>query len=128
MRAEDPDDATVYDERAARITLDRTAPVLSLTTPVPESFVSAARPVHGSIADPHLLESVLTVTPAGGATTELARHSRARNDEDLASLAALGDGPHTLDFTASDLAENRAEVTVPFTIDSTPPLARLLEG
>ena len=80
------------------------------------------------LSEPRFISAgyLLTVTPAGGAPTELARDSRARNDEDLAPLAAFGDGPHTLDATASDLAENRAEVTVPFTIDSTPPIARLI--
>jgi subtilase family serine protease/flagellar hook assembly protein FlgD len=127
LRAEDPDDAAVHEEQTARVTLDRTPPALSITTPAPASLTSAARPVRGSIGDARLVEYVLSITPGGGAPSELARDSHARSDEVLAPLADFGDGPYTLELVASDLAENQASLTVPFTIDSTPPQAALLE-
>jgi subtilase family serine protease/flagellar hook assembly protein FlgD len=127
LRAEDPDDPAVHEEQSARVTLDRTPPALSITTPASTSLMSAGRPVRGSVDDAHLVEYVLSITPGGGAPSELARDSRARSDEVLAPLAGFGDGPHTLELVASDLAENQASMTVPFTIDSTPPHAALLD-
>ena len=121
LRAESPDDATVYEEQTVRVLLDKTKPALAVSRPIAGAYVPADARVQGSVADAHLLEYVLSVTPGGGAAVELARDSRPRSDAPLASLAQLSDGPHALTLSAEDLAENRESVTVAFQIDSGPP-------
>ncbi len=121
LRAESPDDAAVHEEQTVRVVLDKTPPTLAITRPAEGAYVPADARVQGSVADAHLLEYVLSVTPGGGAPVELTRDSRPRSDAPLASLAQLSDGPHTLTLSASDLAENQQSLTISFQIDSGPP-------
>jgi CARDB/FlgD Ig-like domain/WD40-like Beta Propeller Repeat len=126
LRAEEPDDASVYAEQSVALILDKTPPALSVETPASGAYVPPDRPVHGSVTDPRLVEYVLTVVPGGGEPVEIARDSHAKQSEDLGSLLRFGDGPHYLRLVASDLAENQATLLVPFTIDSSPPVAKLV--
>lgn len=121
LRAESPDQPEVYEEQTIRLFVDSTPPTIGVSRPVPGAWVPADARVHASVADAHLLEYVLSVTPGGGSEIELARGSRARNDEALASLTRFSDGPHTLALTASDQAENQSALGFAFSIDSSPP-------
>ena len=123
LRAEDPAAASVSEERSVGLTLDRTAPALTVTRPADGAVVAAASDVVGSVEDLHLLQYRLDAPTAAG--LELARGSESRSDAALASLAALADGPHTLVLSATDRAENEARREVSCVVDSRPPRAAI---
>ncbi len=125
LRAESPDQPEVYEEQTIRLVVDATPPAVAVSRPSAGSYVPADARVRASIADAHLREYVLIVTPGGGPAVEIARGSQARSDEALASLARFSDGPHTLSLTASDQAENESQLTLAFSIDSSPPEAAI---
>ena len=115
----EPNDATVE--------LDGTAPVVALDEPAAQGFVTPAGGVVGSIADPHLTSWSIALATAGAPSSwsELARGSSAPTDPQLASLLGRVDGDHLLRVQAADAAGNAAEIVVPFTIDSQPPVVTL---
>ena len=125
IRAEDPQVATVYEERTTRLVVDRTPPTIAIVRPAAGGFAPNTSWVHGSVADAHLADFTVTATPAGGTAVELVHAFQARTDADIAALGPLADGPHTLVVVATDLAENEARVEVPFVVDSTPPRASI---
>lgn len=122
LRAEAPGDAAVYEEQTVPVVVDTSPPALAISRPAEGAYVPADTRVQASIADAHLLEYILGVTPGGGPPAELARDSRPVTDAPLVSLAQLSDGPHSLTLAASDLAENQATLSVSFHVDSGPPL------
>jgi subtilase family serine protease/Tol biopolymer transport system component len=121
IRAEDPDVATVYEERATRLVLDRTPPSVVIARPAVGGYAPSTAWVRGSVSDAHLAEYRVTATPAGGVPVDLAHAFEGKADADLAPLGPLAEGPHTLLVVAADLAENETRLDVPFVVDSTPP-------
>jgi len=121
VRAEDPSVATVYEEKAIRLDLDRMPPQVAVTRPAPDAIVSPSASVRGSVTDRNLAEFALAATPVGGAAVELFQGLQSLTDADLAPLAALTDGPHVLRIAARDAAENETGLDVPFLVDATPP-------
>lgn len=100
---------------AGRIRLDTTAPVIVATRPAagepvaPRARVSLTVDDDGTIEQSGLLVDGQPVVQAEGVIKQ------------LADLSALTPGPHTATFWVRDMAGNRSEQTVPFTIDPTPP-------
>ncbi len=100
---------------AGRIRLDTTAPVIVATRPAagepvaPRARVSLTVDDDGTIEQSGLLVDGQPVVQAEGVIKQ------------LADLSALAPGPHTATFWVRDMAGNRSEQTVPFTIDPTPP-------
>ena len=126
IRVEDPADVGAPQEQAVAFFLDRTAPEVVVERPAISAFVSRSQTVRGSVTDARLSSYLIEATPEGGVTVELGRGSQSRIGEDLASLALLADGPHTLIISAEDAAENRTQVQIPFVLDSLGPVAQLL--
>jgi flagellar hook assembly protein FlgD len=121
IRAEDPDVATVYEERSTRLVVDRTPPSVVIARPAVSGFAPSTAWVRGSVGDAHLAEYTITATPAGGVPVDLAHAFEGKDNVDLAPLGPLSEGPHTLLVVAADLAENETRLDVPFVVDSTPP-------
>ena len=100
---------------AGRIRLDTTAPVIVATRPAagepvaPRARVSLTVDDDGTIEQSGLVVDGQPVMQAEGVIKQ------------LADLSALTPGPHTATFWVRDMAGNRSEQTVSFTIDPTPP-------
>ena len=124
---EAPDGAGAPEERTVPVVVDATLPVIDVEQPADAAQVRPVVAVHGSVDDANLVEYTVAATPAGGQRVELSRGVQNRRDEDLASLAILGDGPHVLSVLAVDAAENEARTEVPIVVDSIPPTVRLHE-
>lgn len=126
IRVEDPAGVSPPQEEMIPLTLDRTPPVIAVETPMAEALMRRDANVLGFVSDPLLSQYVVTDFPAaGGDPIELSRGAKSPQNHNLGSLAALGDGRHTLFVRAEDAAENRAAVDVPFAIDSVPPVVAL---
>lgn len=124
VRAEDPEVATVYEEKTLRVDLDRTPPKVAIARPTPDGFASPASAIRGSVTDRNLALFTVSVAHAGSALVELARGSyEVPAERDLAPLSSLAEGPHALRVVASDRAENETRIDRPFQVDATPPRA-----
>jgi subtilase family serine protease/flagellar hook assembly protein FlgD/fibronectin type 3 domain-containing protein len=126
IRVEDPGGVGGPQEQAVAFGLDRTPPQVLIERPAPGVFLTRGQQVRGTVSDDRLSLYVVEATPEGGAPVELLRGSQSRIAADLAPLTVLTDGPHTLTVRAEDEGENRAQAEVGFTMDSLPPVARLL--
>ena len=126
VRAEDPDVATVYEEKTIRVDLDRTPPKVVIARPAPDGFASPASAVRGSVTDRTLAQFAVSVASAGSPLVELVRSSQeVTSERDLAPLSSLAEGPHALRVVASDRAENETQLDRPFQVDATPPRAAI---
>ena len=100
---------------AGRIRLDTTAPVIVATRPAsgdpvaPEARVSLTVDDDGTIEQSGLLVDGQPVVVAEGVMKQ------------QADLSALPLGPHTATFWVRDMAGNRSEQSIPFSIDPTAP-------
>src|SRR5262249_51045802 len=90
-----------------------------------KGYASRSEVVRGSIQDARLSSFVVEAVGTDQTAIELAKG--AQNETDLeASLQGLAEGAYDLRAVAEDAAENRKVVTIPFTIDDTPPEVQLL--
>jgi hypothetical protein len=121
IRVEDSVGTAPSQEATAGVTVDRAPPAIVVDHPVSGAFALRNTPVHGLVQDPHLSGYVLTARSSLDGPVELARGGQNRTDFDLASFASLLDGSYVLTVSADDAAENRTDLDVPFTLDSTPP-------
>ena len=100
---------------AGRIRLDTTAPVIVATRPAagepvaPKARVSLTVDDDGTIEQSGLLVDGQPVVVAEGVMKQ------------QADLSALPPGPHTATFWVRDMAGNRSEQSIPFSIDPTAP-------
>jgi subtilase family serine protease len=121
-RVEDPDVATVYEEKSIRLDLDRTPPAVTISRPAPDGFVPLGSTVRGSVTDRNLALFTVSLAPAGSPAVEVARSSQGSPAEsDLAPLSSLAEGPHVLAVVATDTAENETRIDRLFLVDATPP-------
>lgn len=123
VRVEDPANAAVAQEASAGLLLDRTAPTVSLTSPLAGADVTNASVVHGTIEDVDLEQYVLEGLRPFAAPILLGQGTQSATDADLATLSAIPDGSLEIRVRAEDSAANRTEATVPVTVDSTAPQA-----
>ena len=114
-----PEDTTVS------LVLDRTPPTVTIAEPTETAVVVRATSVKGSIQDANLESYSVSVSSSGAPLQPLASGNAERLNADLASLAALPDGPTRVSVSARDLAENESTSEVRFKIDSLPPTAVL---
>jgi hypothetical protein len=99
-------------EATARVTVDRTAPVLNVDGPTANAVLTALPViVQGTATD----ETGVQVTVDGLAVDFTANAWQKRFD-------AMGDGPHTFNVIATDGAGNTATRTVTVTLDTAPPV------
>ena len=111
LEAPGPDPVT----GAGRIRLDTSAPVIVATRPAagepvaPKAHVALTVDDDGTIEQSGLSVDGRPVVVAEGVTKQ------------LADLSALAPGPHSATFWVRDMAGNRSEQTVPFSIDATAP-------
>ena len=122
-------------EGTLQFTLDKTAPVVDLITPLEGAVLpaSSTASVRGSVNDDRLASYSLAVAPEGiDVWTELSTGTTAFSDaEILAWHPNLPDGHYRLRLRGTDLAGNNTEVIHAIVIDATPPLALItapLEG
>jgi subtilase family serine protease/Tol biopolymer transport system component/fibronectin type 3 domain-containing protein len=120
------ENALLTQEEEVEIVLDRTAPAIAVERPR-DGFASGEGDVVGTIADLRIAEwtTQLAAQPAG-AWSDLARGVTTRQSASLGSLEGLAEGGYLLRVHATDVAENEAELVVPFEVDNTPPEVELL--
>src|SRR5207302_69997 len=112
-------------------TIDTIAPALTLTTPVPGSWTTNARPTL-QIAVDERLSGIDTASPT--LTVDGQSVPVALNGSSLSATpsAALTDGQHAVTVTVRDRAGNSGTLAATFGVDTTPPspaaLARVTEG
>ncbi|MEE8167760.1 MAG: Ig-like domain-containing protein [Candidatus Hydrothermarchaeales archaeon] len=92
------------------VNVDTTPPLLTLTSPVDETYTTASIHLNYSVSDSNLawtgysLDGAANITLAGNTT-----------------LTNLLDGPHSITVYANDSASNQDSALVYFTVDTTPP-------
>ncbi len=127
LSADARDGAGNRSERTLQFTLDKTAPVVDLITPLEGAVLpaSSTASVRGSVNDDRLASYSLAVAPEGiDVWTELSIGTTAFSDaEILAWRPNLPDGHYRLRLRGTDLAGNNTEVIHAIVIDATPPLA-----
>ncbi len=109
------------------VVLDRTPPAVVVTRPTSGGYVTPTGSILGSITDVHLASwSVsITATPQAPAWTQIASGTSNVVAAPLGSLAGLAEGSYALKVDAADAGQIQVEQIIPFTIDSTPPVATL---
>lgn len=109
----------------AAVVVDRLPPAVAVSEPGEGTFVDHDASVVGSVEDLRLSSFVVTVRPPGGSVIELARGNSNQALSPLAGLSTLTDGPYTLAVEAEDQAENRAQVSRGFVLDSVGPIVAI---
>ncbi len=126
IRVEDPATGS-FQEGTLALGLDRAPPAIVVDRPAADAYVSPGDSVRGSVTDDRLASYAVTTAAPGGASLELARGVQPVAGGDLAFLGALSpDGAYLLTVRAEDQAENRSAVDVPFVLDSSAPIVRLV--
>jgi subtilase family serine protease len=125
IRAEEPGGGGQGQEETAAVIVDRTSPLVVVQQPAANAYLAREATVRGSIVDARLVSYLISATGEDGVTVELARGAQEPAGATLASLLPLVDRGYVLEVQAEDAAENRAEVGVPFTIDSLDPIVSL---
>lgn len=110
--------------------VDRTPPVVALTSPAVDAWVSGqngAVDVSGEVHDPHLANVRLDAVVDGRDARELWSGSALPSNGHLTSWDALSesDGPVLLWLQATDAAGNFSEAQVSVQVDNTPPMAAI---
>ena len=125
LRATLASNPLVQQEEKVRVTLDKTAPVISVTRPN-GAFVSGSGALVGTIVDARMQRYEATLTRLGGGAAEtLVKEEGPQQDAILGSLEDREEGDYSLRVTAVDEAENQSATTVNFTIDNTRPVVTL---
>ena len=114
-------------EKSAVLTVDNTAPVLSLQ--VPSGYVSAMVRINGSIDEANLATATVTIgghdgDGAGGAVYQLATTGLWHIDIDTTQLP-VAEGANAVRLVVSDRAGHRTVQTGTVLVDNTPPAASL---
>ena len=107
------------------VIIDRTPPKPQINAPPPEAYISGLRQpyvIEGAIEELHLARYRLSVDAATllEGTTQLSS-TRLLTWNPL----TVPDGQHTLTLRAEDQADLVGTVSVPFTVDNTPPVAQI---
>lgn len=103
------------DQLYLTITLDGTAPVISLVSPLNSSFVEKSDVVRLRVADANLKLTRWSLWGLNYSTTQ--------SDISIVLASSPGDGPFTIQVTAEDRAGNIATQSYLFLMDSAPPVA-----
>lgn len=125
VRAEDPGGSGSSQEQDVLFVLDRTPPALAITTPLDQAYVDRNAIVRGSVSDERLAAWRLEAVSNTASATLLSEGTEPQSNSLLATFDVLDDGPYTLAFVASDLAQNEASLTRRVTVDSIPPQVHL---
>ncbi|HEX5057349.1 MAG TPA: CARDB domain-containing protein [Gammaproteobacteria bacterium] len=117
----------VRQEEEISVLVDATAPEIDVTRPAANGYISGNAPVTGSVNDANLAEYIveLTHTPEAPVWEELSRGNSNLTNSALASLNGLEEKAYALRVTATDQAQSRSQIIVPFTVDNTPPQVTL---
>ncbi|MEM6797052.1 MAG: Ig-like domain repeat protein, partial [Acidobacteriota bacterium] len=115
---------TLSQEEALSVTVDATPPAWELVRPLAEGFLRAADQIEAAVTDLHLEEWTVSLASASEAPAfeEIGRG----NGPAVALPVQLAEGRYRLRLEARDLAGNRSELRVPFTVDATAPVAEWL--
>src|SRR5207302_5958510 len=99
------------------VVVDTMPPVIAAETPQLNAVLRNPVALVGTIADLHLDAYTLTLAVNGGAPSTVGDGHQSRTGAPLAAFDELTDGTYSLKISAVDLAQNSAELVVPFTID-----------
>jgi subtilase family serine protease/flagellar hook assembly protein FlgD len=104
------------------VAVDNTPPVVALTAPAADAWITGPTTIMGTTADPNLqLYSLEVAAEASAQWSELGRSASQVAAGVLLSWQALPpDGPYRLRLRAQDAAGNAAAVVVPVTVDTRP--------
>ncbi len=99
-------------------TVDTSAPMIALTSPIEQQTVLVARPtVQGTTDEPN--QTVTLVFDEGTANERVVTVTSDANGDFMYTVAAdLAEGAHTLEASVSDAAGNDASTSVTFTVDT----------
>jgi len=127
LRLTAQDQAGLTGEKRLLITVDNTAPVISIASPIEGSYVRLPQDVMGSIDEINLVNYRIEIAPGAQGTSaswsELGVGSAAVSNGKLFAWQALPpDGLYTLRLSAKDKSDNYAEAFVQLNVDIHPPL------
>lgn len=116
----------VVEEATLTLVVDASAPQIVLASP--GDFANGEDNIIGSISDTYLQGFTvdLSATPEAPEWINLASGNRNQAQQLLANLGGLEEGDYALRISASDEAESRSELVVPFSVDNTPPVVDIL--
>lgn len=119
-------DPLVSQTEQITITVDGGLPTVEITQPG-NGFIRPGLPVVGTISDVHLQSYSLSIADNADNPLweEIASGNLNQLNRSLAPLSAELEGSYVLRVTALDLAENRVEQIIPFTLDKTAPAVSL---
>lgn len=116
-------------EEKTTVVVDTEPPTLTITTPNSEGFIDSSQSITGTIEDEHLSQYTIyyTDTPSAPDWKKIASGKENLVNVDLINIEGYADGAYKLKIDAVDLAENQAELIVPFSVDSVVPEVAWLE-
>ncbi len=130
LRADASDRAENQSTQTLAVVLDRTPPQVAINAPLANAYVSGLKqptPIEGSVVELHLARYRLLLgqgaPPAPQSVLAESTVLPARPTLLSWNPLAVADGPYTLSLSADDQAELTGTVSVPITVDNTPPVA-----
>ncbi|MDA8140217.1 MAG: hypothetical protein M0036_16340, partial [Desulfobacteraceae bacterium] len=123
LRAELVNHPTVIHQEMVSVVLDATAPMVQITEPAQNAYVSAALKIRGSITDTNLANYSLSLS--GAAQRGIDGGQVNRTDYTFAEFDDLEDGAYTLAIQAQDKGQIETRTNIAFVVDKTPPVLTL---
>lgn len=125
FRAELTANPSVWQSETVTVAVDGTAPQVAVNGLEEGSYLNLKElTINGSILDPHLQDyTVVYSGPDGGEGIDSGNQSR--KDHSFGVLNDLSEGKYVLAIEGRDLGENGVRVERTFSIDRTPPVARM---
>ena len=110
----------VVEDESITVIVDTSPPATAVAQPLMNSYFRDDVPVNGTITDANLLEYSVNLTGDGGMAV-FDHGNQNRENYAFGVMSGLNEGNYTLGVTATDLAGNKAEKNISFTIDRTAP-------
>ena len=126
LHAVKPDDSSVNEAELLSIIVDNTAPESDITNITEGAAYALPLPVRARIQDVHPGEYLINLIAPDNSSQALSQGSGLLNDDEIARLTALADGDYKITIHATDRALNSADIERNFTLDSTVPVAQIL--